>query len=132
MLRPCCFRSLNYVSQNIAAIPLLWIVPLSLYLLSLILCFEGDRWYQRRLFLPLLPVALAGMAYWLSPRFEGTGPQLQIPLYFAGLFICCMVCHGEMAALKPQPEFLTLFYLMVSAGRGAGRTVCGAPGATYL
>ncbi len=110
----------QHVSQNIAAIPLLWIVPPSLYLLSLILCFEGGRWYRRRLFLPLLPVALAAMAYLLSPRFEGAGPQLLIPLYFAGLFICCMVCHGEMAALKPQPEFLTLFYLMVSAGGATG------------
>jgi len=110
----------QHVSQNIAAIPLLWILPLSLYLLSLILCFEGERWYRRRLFLPLLPVALAAMAYLLSPRFEGMGPRWLIPLYFAGLFICCMVCHGEMAALKPQPEFLTLFYLMVSAGGASG------------
>jgi hypothetical protein len=110
----------QHVSQNIAAIPLLWIVPLSLYLLSLVLCFEGERWYRRRLFLPLLPVALAAMAYLLSPRFEGAGPRWLIPLYFAGLFICCMVCHGEMAALKPQPEFLTSFYLMVSAGGAAG------------
>ena len=110
----------QHVSQNIAAIPLLWIVPLSIYLLSLILCFEGGGSYRRRLFLPLLPVALAAMAYLLTPRFEGAGPQWLISLYFAGLFICCMVCHGEMAALKPQPEFLTLFYLMVSAGGATG------------
>src|ERR1700730_9379353 len=110
----------HYVSQNTAAIPLLWIVALSLYLLSLILCFEGRGWYYRRLFLFLLPVALAGMAYGLAPKFENTGPEWQIPLYFAGLFICCMVCHGEMAALKPRPEFLTMFYLMVSAGGALG------------
>ena len=110
----------HHVSQNIAAIPLFWIVPLSLYLLSLILCFEGDRWYRRRLFLTLLPVALAAMAHLLSPQLESAGPQLLIPVYFAGLFICCMVCHGEMAALKPRPEFLTLFYLMVSGGGALG------------
>ena len=110
----------HYVSQNIAAIPLLWVVPLSIYLVTLILCFEGDRWYPRWLFLRLLPIALGGMAYALSPEFEGGGPQLQIPLYFVGLFICCMVCHGEMAALKPQPRFLTTFYLMVSAGGAVG------------
>jgi SAM-dependent methyltransferase len=110
----------HYVSQNIAAIPLLWVVPLSHYLLSLILCFEGRGWYYRRLFLFLLPVALAGMAYGLAPKFENTGPEWQIPLYFAGLFICCMVCHGEMAVLKPRPEFLTMFYLMVSAGGALG------------
>ena len=109
----------HYVSQNIAAVPLLWIAPLSLYLLSLILCFAGDRWYRRRLFLPLLPIALGGMAYALSPQFENPGGA-QILLYFAGLFICCMVCHGEMVALKPASEFLTLFYLMVSAGGALG------------
>lgn len=110
----------HYISQNIAAVPLLWIVPLSLYLLSLILCFEGHRWYRRSLFLRLLPAALGGMAYALSPEFENAGPQLQIPLFCAGLFICCMACHGEMADLKPRPEFLTLFYLMVSAGGALG------------
>ena len=110
----------HYVSQNIAAIPLLWIAPLSLYLLTLILCFEGQGWYSRRIFLPLLPVALGGMAYALAPRFENAGPELQLLLYFGGLFICCMVCHGEMAALKPGPRFLTVFYLMVSAGGAVG------------
>ena len=110
----------QHVSQNIAAIPLLWILPLSLYLLSLILCFERDRWYQRRLFLPLLPVALAAMSGLLSPRFDGAGPLLLISLYFAGLFVCCMVCHGEMAALTPRPEFLSLFYLVISAGGALG------------
>jgi SAM-dependent methyltransferase len=109
----------HHVSQDIAAVPLLWIVPLSLYLLSLVLCFEGERWYARRLFLPLLPLALAGMAYALLPQFERYRPEWQISLYFAGLFICCMVCHGEMAALKPRPEFLTSFYLFMAAG-GAG------------
>ena len=110
----------HHISQNIAAVPLLWIVPLSLYLLSLILCFEGHRWYHRWLFLRLLPVALGGMAYALSPQFENSGPELQIPLFCAGLFICCMACHGEMADLKPRPEFLTLFYLMVSTGGALG------------
>ena len=110
----------HHISQNIAAVPLLWIVPLSLYLLSLILCFEGHGWYHRPLFLRLLPVFLGGMAYALSPEFENAGPELQIPLYCAGLFVCCMALHGEMADLKPRPEFLTLFYLMVSAGGALG------------
>lgn len=110
----------EHVSQNIAAIPLLWVVPLSLYLLSLILCFEGHRWYRRWLFLFLLPVAISGMAYLLSPELETVGPVLQTSSYFAGLFICCMVCHGEMAEFKPRPEFLTVFYVIVSAGGALG------------
>jgi predicted O-methyltransferase YrrM len=110
----------QYVSQNIAAVPLLWIVPLSLYLLSLILCFDKRRWYRRSFFLSLLPVVLAGMIYSLSPRFENAPPARQVPLIFAGLFFCCMACHGELADLKPPPEFLSLFYLLVSAGGALG------------
>ena len=110
----------RYISQNIAAVPLLWIVPLSLYLLSLILCFEGRGWYRREWFLRLLPVLLGGMAYALSPEFANAGPELQIPLFCTGLFVCCMALHGEMTELKPRPEFLTLFYLMVSAGGALG------------
>jgi SAM-dependent methyltransferase len=115
----------HHVSQNIAAVPLLWIVPLALYLLSLILCFEGHRWYRRWLFLRMLPVALGAMAYALSPEFENAGPLLQAPLFWIGLFICCMACHGEMAGIKPRPEHLTLFYLMVSAGGALGGIFVG-------
>ena len=110
----------NHISQNVAAIPLLWVVPLSLYLLTLILCFEGRSWYRRPVFLPLLPVAVAAMIWLLSPRFESAAPGVGIPVYFLGFFVCCMVCHGEMAALKPTPELLTLFYLTVSAGGAVG------------
>jgi hypothetical protein len=110
----------HHISQDIAAVPLLWIVPLSLYLLSLILCFEGRNWYRRSWFLRLLPVFLGSMAYALAPEFENAGPELQIPLFCIGLFVCCMALHGEMAELKPAPEFLTHFYLMVSAGGALG------------
>lgn len=115
----------NYLSQNVAAVPLLWILPLSLYLLSMIICFEGGNWYRRFLFLRLAGVALGGMAFALSPDFVNAGPLLQIPLFCAGLFICCMACHGELAKLKPQPEHLTLFYLMVSLGGALGGIFVG-------
>jgi len=110
----------QHISQNIAAVPLLWIVPLALYLLSLILCFEGRGWYRRSWFLRLLLVFLGSMAYALSPQFENAPPGLLIPLFCLGLFVCSMVCHGEMAGLKPSPRFLTLFYLVVSAGGALG------------
>src|SRR6516162_6968702 len=58
----------NHMTQNVAAVPLLWIVPLSLYLLSFILCF-GSKCVYRNVFLRLLAVALAGMACLLSPQF---------------------------------------------------------------
>jgi hypothetical protein len=110
----------GHLTQNVAAIPFLWVLPLALYLLSFILCFEGRGWYRRGLFLRLLAVALGGMAYALAPEFDNTRLAVLIPLYTSGLFICCMFCHGELAGLKPHPARLTSFYLMISLGGAAG------------
>jgi len=91
----------NHVSQNIAAVPLLWVIPLSLYLLSFNLCFAGERWYQRTFLLRFLGVAIGGMTYALSPSLAVLPLWLSIPLFYAGLFLCCMFCHGELALCKP-------------------------------
>jgi hypothetical protein len=108
------------MSANVAPVPLMWIVPLALYLVTFILAFESDRLYQRRLFLPLLAVALGGMAYMLHAA-EGNLPiRWAVPGFSAGLFICCMVCHGELARRRPAPRHLTLFYLMVALGGALG------------
>lgn len=110
----------NHLTQNVAAVPFLWILPLSLYLLSFIPCFEGRGWYKRNLILRLLAVALAAMAYALPSQYSG-GPLLEVfPIYLVGLFICCMVCHGELAELKPPAEYLTSFYLRISLGGAIG------------
>jgi hypothetical protein len=115
----------THISQDVAAVPLLWVVPLALYLLSLILCFDGERWYPRFIFVRFLAVALAGMGYALSPEFANAGPWLQIPLFCIGLFVCCMVCHGELAGLKPEPQHLTSFYLMIAFGGALGGIFVG-------
>lgn len=110
----------NHISQNIASVPFLWIIPLSLYLLSFILCFDTTGWYRRELFLRLLGVALGAMAYGLEPSFAVLPIKVLIPVYCLGLFICCMFCHGEVARLKPAPEHLTSFYLLISFGGALG------------
>ena len=111
----------NHMSQNIAAIPFLWILPLSIYLLSFILCFEGSGWYRRTPYLQLLAVALGSMAYAMSSEQEGSLPiKVMLPLFAMGLFTCCMVCHGELARMKPHPRYLTHFYVMVSVGGAVG------------
>jgi hypothetical protein len=106
----------NHLSQNIAAIPFLWILPLSLYLLSFILCFEGTRWYRRNLFLGLFAVAGASLVYALGPDTQNGAIQVMIPLFAGSLFIFCMVCHGELVRLKPDPSRLTSFYVMIALG----------------
>jgi SAM-dependent methyltransferase len=115
----------NHMTQNVAAIPLLWVLPLSLYLLSFIVCFGSKRAYRRNVFLRLLALALAGMACLLSPQFLNARLIVLIPAFSAGLFVCCMVCHGELARLKPHPSRLTSFYLMVSLGGALGGVFVG-------
>src|SRR5205085_4395264 len=116
----------NHLSQNVAAIPFLWVLPLSIYLLSFILCFEGDGWYRRNPYLQLLAVALGSMAYAVSVDMTSNVPiKVMIPLFAMGLFTCCMVCHGELARLKPDPKYLTHFYLMMSAGGALGGLLVG-------
>jgi spermidine synthase len=118
----------NHISQNVAAIPFLWILPLSLYLLSFILCFEGSGWYRRNPYLQLLVVAVGGMAYGM---IKETQDQANMPIWWLlvlfglGLFTCCMVCHGELARLKPDPRYLTHFYLAISAGGALGGIFVG-------
>jgi SAM-dependent methyltransferase len=110
----------NHLSQNVAAIPFLWILPLSIYLLSFILCFESAKWYRRRAFLGLFAVAVGGMVYALSPEFQNNPIKVMIPFFAAGFFICSMVCHGELARLKPHPSRLTSFYVMIALGGALG------------
>lgn len=111
----------NHITQNVASVPFLWILPLSLYLLSFILCFDRERSYHRGLFLVLVAVTVPAMGWLL----DGLELKLVIPVYLIGLFVLCMFCHGELARLKPAPRHLTSFYLSVSAGGVLGGLAIG-------
>jgi SAM-dependent methyltransferase len=115
----------NHICQNIASIPLLWIVPLSIYLLTFILCFDSTRWYRREIFLAMLAAALGVMAWTLADTDLTHRLELQIGVFCIGLFIACMFCHGELARLKPAPRYLTRFYLMVALGGAIGSALVG-------
>lgn len=120
----------NHLTQNVASIPFLWIIPLSLYLLTFILCFDYERLYHRKVYTWLLALALAGMAYGLWQWDSHTNLKLIVPAFSAGLFICCMFCHGELVKRKPSPRYLTSFYLMLALGGALGGALVGlaAPG----
>ncbi|HYA18177.1 MAG TPA: hypothetical protein VEF06_11955, partial [Bryobacteraceae bacterium] len=115
----------NHVTQNIAPIPFLWVVPLSLYLLSFILCFDSDRWYVRPIFTGLAALALPGMAYAIVNATDFTNLRLAITFYCVCIFVLFMVCHGELARRRPAPAYLTSFYLMVSVGGAIGGLLIG-------
>jgi spermidine synthase len=107
------------LTQNVAPIPLLWVVPLSIYLLSFIFCFEGHV-YHRFIFLPLLLAALALYPYAMYKSENNEDIGKMIGALCGALFVCCMVCHGELSLRKPHPRYLTQFYLMVSVGGAVG------------
>jgi SAM-dependent methyltransferase len=122
----------THVTQNVASIPFLWVLPLAIYLITFILCFDGNGWYWRTtytvwtsLFAVLL---IAGLTYRLTDSFgleRGLMHlELAVPLYCLGLFVLCMFCHGELVTRKPSTQHLTRFYLMVSLG-GAVGGLCG-------
>jgi SAM-dependent methyltransferase len=111
----------NHLTQNIASIPFLWVAPLSIYLITFILCFDHPRWYHRGVFIALAAALLPVMA-WYSDSLD---LWTAAPLYAAGLFVCCMFCHGELTLLKPAPRHLTIFYLMVSIGGAIGALLVG-------
>ncbi len=109
----------NQMTQEIAVIPFLWVLPLSLYLLSFILCFESERWYRRGPYATALLVALAGIGAVLHLGVD-LAIYLQIGAYTLLLFVACMTLHGELARLKPDAARLTAYYLTITAGGAAG------------
>jgi SAM-dependent methyltransferase len=115
----------SHMTENIAAIPYLWVLPLSLYLLSFILTFESDRWFRRWLFAPLAAVSLPVIAWLISGSEKISDLRLLdirsvIGLLSAAMFVLFMVCHGELARRRPPPAHLSSFYLMIAAGGAIG------------
>jgi len=115
----------NQLTQNVAAVPFLWIVPLAIYLITFILCFESSRWYHRGLFLRLLAVALGGLGYAIYDIQFSDTILVAIPIFALGLFVGCMFCHGELSYLAPPAEHLTTFYLMIALGGALGAVLVG-------
>ena len=115
----------NHITQNVASIPLLWLAPLTLYLLSFILCFEGRGWYRRSLFVGPFLAGIAAMAWGLQAEGGVLDIQTAIPLYLVALFVACMFFHGELSQAKPAARYLTRFYLMISLGGAIGGMFVG-------
>jgi hypothetical protein len=109
----------NFMLQNIAAIPLFWVVPLALYLASFILAFNNLKWFALPawylLFVLTLAVALAATAGYFSEY-----GLLMLPVLSGVLFVFCCVCHGELSLARPEPKHLTEYYLIISTGGAAG------------
>ena len=109
----------NHITQNIASVPFLWVLPLSLYLLSFVVVFEGRAgrgWYERRWWLAPVMAAIIAMAWAMTTHRGVLSIYYALPIFCIGLFLACVFCHGELARTKPAPRWLTQFYLCLSAG----------------
>jgi SAM-dependent methyltransferase len=115
----------SFLTENIAPIPLLWVVPLALYLLSFVLCFEGRGWYRRQIFLPLLVVSLGTLAYLPTMAIDALPIVQTTGINLAAFFVVCMVCHGELSRRRPHPAHLTGYYLMLATGGALGGVFVG-------
>jgi hypothetical protein len=114
----------SQLCQELAVVPLLWMLPLALYLLTFVLCFEYGRFYQREALLGLMVVA-AGAGTLALYRGTNLGALAQVGAFSFVLLAYGLSCHGELASLKPPPERLTTFYLVVAAGGAAGGVFTG-------
>ena len=119
----------NHLTQNIPSFPMMWVLPLVIYLLSFTLSFDSDRWYPARGYRVATLLALVLMAAVLLKARQIPGIGWHIATFLLGLFVVCMFCHGELARDRPAPSRLTQFYLAVSGGGVAGGALValGAP-----
>ncbi len=115
----------NHLAQNVVSLPFLWVAPLSLYLLTFILAFSGPAMYPRAFYAPLLAVSVVGMTILCVKTVDGVSLKILIPVFLAGMFAGCMVCHGELARMAPHPRHLTPYYLAISAGGALGGIFVG-------
>jgi hypothetical protein len=121
---PACASSMllavtNYLCQDVAPVPLLWIAPLVVYLVTFILTFASDRWYRRWPWL----VAMGVLSYAACNCWTQNGDEVfgwQAAVHLGLLFTVGMVCHGEVARRRPAANYLTSFYLLLAAGGAIG------------
>lgn len=108
----------NQLCQDVAVVPFLWVLPLSLYLVTFIVAFDRPHWYVRKFFAPILVIA---SALGILVLYQGAASfVLLIAGYSSWMFVCCMVFHGELVHLKPHPRYLTHFYLSIAVGGAVG------------
>ena len=116
----------SHLSQNIAAIPLLWVLPLGVYLLTFIVAFEMPPLRSMWMVTRLLIVLLAALGWMLSKTDVTIPIQINIGFFLAELFFACLFCHVETYRLRPaNPSESTLFYLLIAAGGAAGTIFIG-------
>lgn len=112
----------NQMCQDVAVVPFLWVIPLSLYLLTFVISFDHSRWYRRRIWIPTAIFSISAVIVLMNRQYADVEWHLglQIAIYCGAVFFTCMICHGEVVRLKPANRYLTGFYLLISLGGAIG------------
>jgi hypothetical protein len=124
LLLPACASVLllavtNSLCLDMAVVPFMWVLPLALYLLSFIICFDRPGWYRRAPFTLILIAGCGAICWAIYMSFTWPIGKLAV-VQCIGLFACCLVCHGELYRLRPHPKRLTSYYLAIAAGGALG------------
>ena len=128
ILLPACasavmLASTQYLIENLAPVPLLWVLLLSAYLLSFVLCFDRRPWYRHALFLRLELAAILAMAWFIDHQYLRFKVPVALGIVTVGVFLVSMYCHGEVVRRRPHPSHLTRFYLFIALGGALGGVV---------
>src|SRR5205814_7315334 len=113
-----------HISTDIAAAPLLWVLPLSLYLLTWVLVFQSRPLLSHKWMLTLQPLAIAGVVVLLAVGGE-QNLLLTLGAHQLFFFVIAMACHGELARTRPAAKYLTGFYVALSFGGMIGGLFAG-------
>ena len=116
----------SFITANIAPIPLLWVLPLGVYLVTIILAFEFPRLLPRGILVRFLALGLASLGYMLT-RLDFSWPmRIWMSAILCELLVACLFCHYEAYALRPRrASESTLFYLLFAAGGALGSFLVG-------
>jgi hypothetical protein len=106
----------THITTDIAAAPLLWVVPLILYLLTFIFAFARRPPFRHTTAAQMLPLLLIPLVITAAPGLPGPPLPLVLALNLGCFFVICMVCHGELSRQRPPAQRLTDFYLFLSIG----------------
>ncbi len=116
----------SHLTVNVAAIPLLWMLPLAAYLISFILAFEAPWAYRRGVVVRVLVLMLASLGYALAKTDVSLPIGVGIVFFVVECFVACLFCHCEAYALRPKgASEVTLFYLLIAAGGVTGTFLVG-------
>lgn len=115
----------NKLLEDVSPVPLLWVLPLALYLLTFALAFNKPTLYWRSVLMRFLAVAIGSLGYAIYDPAYTESVQVSVPIFCIGMFVCCWFCHGELAMRRPTPRYATTFYLMISLGGALGAIFVG-------